>query len=187
MTQIWFPLNKYSCCHKECLAIRKSWVEFETSELQWNNCHLEFSTLPLQLPEREPNGWHQSEQNWVILVELPFIAAFHPENGGCGYCSVIVLYSTGWWSWSSLMSYWVKDSLSVCTWQVSMAAGGDEGMEKVCRKQNWFPLCCMTEKILSDKTVFGLTLATWAWKNKNNKCAPVGQRSWQCCTRLKLK
>lgn len=46
-------------------------MEFETPALQWNNCRLEFCTLPLQLPEREANGWHQSEQNWVILGNFP--------------------------------------------------------------------------------------------------------------------
>lgn len=150
--------------------------------------------LPLRV-QHPPSAVAWKGTKWMasIWAELSdfgstsFHCCFSSWKWRRGYCSVVVLYSTGWWLWSSLMSYWVKDSLSVCTWQVSMAAGGDEGMGKVCRKQNWFPLCCMMEKILSDKTVFGLTLATWVWKNKNNKCAPVGQRSWLCCTRLKLK
>lgn len=117
----------------------------------WDSC-TPMEQLPLRVLH-PPSAVARKGSKWMASIwaelgdfgEFPIFAALHPENGGCGY-SPIVYALTGWCLWSSLMSHWVKDSLSVCCWQVSMAASGTEGMEKVCRRKNWLPLCCMREK-----------------------------------------
>lgn len=152
-------------------------MEFETFALQWNNCHLEFSTLSLQLPEGEANGWHPSEQNGDF-GEFPFFAALHPENGGWGYCSEIVYAQLVdscdllWWATGWKIPF--QSAVGRSPWLlVEMKEW------RRCAESRIGFLCAVWgNKFCLVRLFFELTLATWAWKNKNNKSAPVGQRSW---------
>lgn len=151
----------------------------------------DFCTPVKQLPltvQHLPSAVAWKGSKWMAPVwaesgyfgEFPFFAPLHPENGGCGYCSAIVHAQLAdgcdLLSWATGWKIPFQSAVGRSPWLLMEMK---EGLEKVCRKQNWFPLCCMREKVLSDMTVSELTLVTWAWKNKNNKWAPVGQRNWQ--------
>lgn len=58
-------------------------------------------------------------------------------------------------------------SVGRCAWPLLEMK---EGMEKVCGKQSWFHLLCMMgEKNPFQWDFYKPTLASWVWKNKDNK------------------
>ena len=73
--------------------------------------------------------WADSGGFW----EGPFFAPLHPENWEFGKCSVVFhVRMVNWlmvvvFSDEPLGGCIAKDPLSVCSWQASMTAGGDEG------------------------------------------------------------